>query len=94
MMLKYYGHETFGWSQLYANYVVFLTTYQMLGVDTPVVNFHLQEGLICHLGHLCIPLRECAKLIWEAHYNRVAGQFGVDKTVAVLQKYFYWSKLQ
>jgi hypothetical protein len=37
---------------------------------------------------------ERVKLIWESHYSRVAGHFGVAKTVVVLQKYFYWSKLQ
>jgi hypothetical protein len=33
-------------------------------------------------------------MIWEAHYSRVAGHFGVEKKVAVLQKYFYWPNLQ
>ena len=27
---------------------------------------------------------ECAKMIWEAHYSRVTGHFGVEKTVALL----------
>jgi hypothetical protein len=29
-------------------------------------------------------------MIWEAHYSWVAGHFSVEKTVAVLQKHFYW----
>jgi hypothetical protein len=33
-------------------------------------------------------------MIWEAHYSRVTGHFRVDKTVAVLQKYFYWPNLR
>ena len=33
-------------------------------------------------------------MIWEAHYSRVAGHFGVEKIVAVLQKYLYWLNLQ
>jgi hypothetical protein len=33
-------------------------------------------------------------MIWEAHYSRVAGHFGVEKTVAMLQKHFYWPKLR
>jgi hypothetical protein len=33
-------------------------------------------------------------MIWEAHYSRIAGHFGVDKIVAVLQNYFYWPNLQ
>jgi hypothetical protein len=46
------------------------------------------------MGHLCVPKRECAKIIWEAHYSRVAGHFGIEKIVVVLQKHFYWEKLR
>lgn len=56
---------------------------------TPVENFHLQDGFLCHLGHLCVPSSERAKLIWEAYYSWVAGHFGVEKTVTIFQKYFY-----
>jgi hypothetical protein len=28
--------------------------------------------------------------LWESHYSRVAGHFGIEKTVAMLQKHFYW----
>jgi hypothetical protein len=66
----------------------------MLGANAVVDNFHLQDGLLCHLGHICVPSSERAKLIWEAHYSRVAGHFDVEKTVAMLQKHFYWSKLR
>jgi len=66
----------------------------MLVDEKKVLDFHLQDALLCYLGHLCLPLSERAKLIWEAHYNRVRGQFGVEKTMAVLKKYFYWPKLQ
>jgi hypothetical protein len=44
--------------------------------------------------HLFFPTRECANLIWEAHYNRMAGHFGVDKIVVVLKKHFYWPKIR
>jgi hypothetical protein len=33
-------------------------------------------------------------MILESHYSRVAGQFGMEKAVTLLQKYFYWSELQ
>jgi hypothetical protein len=33
-------------------------------------------------------------MIWEAHYSRMAGHFGVEKTVAMMQRYFYWPKLR
>jgi hypothetical protein len=37
---------------------------------------------------------ERAKLIWEAHYNWVAGHFDIENTVAMLQKHFYWQKFR
>jgi hypothetical protein len=72
----------------------FTTTYQMLGEKAVVDNFHLQDGLLCHMGHISVPSSERVKLIWEAHYNRVGGQFDVKKTMAKLQKHFYWLKLR
>jgi hypothetical protein len=33
-------------------------------------------------------------MIWESHYSRVEGHFGIKNIVAMLQKHFYWSKLQ
>jgi hypothetical protein len=88
------GHEASEWPQLYQQDPDFTTTYQLLGTGTTVTDFHIQDGLLCHLGHLCVPTRERAKMIWEAHYSRVAGHFGIEKTVVVLQKHFYWPKLR
>jgi hypothetical protein len=93
MVLDSCGHETYGWPQLYETDPDFTTTYQMLGANAVVDNFHLQDGLLCHLGHICVPSSERAKLIWESHYSRVAGHFGIEKTVVMLQKHFYWPKL-
>jgi hypothetical protein len=87
-------HETFGWPHLYETDPDFSTTYQMLGENLVVTNFHLQDGLLCHLGHLSVPSSEHVKLIWVAHYSWVAGHFGIENIVAVLQKYFYWPKLR
>jgi len=33
-------------------------------------------------------------MIWEAHYIWVAGHFGVEKIVALLNKYFYWPNIR
>jgi hypothetical protein len=33
-------------------------------------------------------------MIWESHYNWVEGHFGIENTVAMLQKHFYWLKLR
>jgi len=93
-VLDSYGHETSGWPHLYETAPNFSTTYQMLGTNSVVANFHLQDGLLCRLGHLYVPSSERVKLIWEAHYSRVVRHFGVEKTVAVLQKHFYWTKLR
>jgi hypothetical protein len=61
----------------------------MLGSNAVVDNFHLQDGLLFLLGHICVPSSERAKLIWEAHYSWVAGHFSIKNTVAMLQKHFY-----
>jgi hypothetical protein len=86
IVLNSYGHETFGWSQLYASDPDFATTYQAMSTGTLVSNFHLQDRLLCHFGHPFVPSSDHAKLIWEAHYSWMAGQFGVDKMVVVLKK--------
>jgi hypothetical protein len=88
------GNEASKWPQLYHQDPDFATTYQLLGTSVNVTDFHIQEGLLFHLGHLCVPTRDRAKMIWEAHYSQMAGHFGVEKIVAILQKHFYWPKLQ
>jgi hypothetical protein len=88
------GHEASKWPQLYQQYPNFATTYQLLGISAIVTDFHIQEGLLCHLGHLCVLARKRTKMIWEAHYSRMGGHFGVEKTMGVLQKHFYWPKLR
>jgi hypothetical protein len=93
-MLESCGHETFRWPHLYEIDLDFSTTYQFLGAKSVVANFLLQDGLFCRLVHIYVPPRERVKLIWESHYSRVAGHFGIEKKVAVLQKHFYWPKLR
>ena len=84
MVLDSYDHQTTGWPQLYETDPDFTTTCQMLGANAVVDNFHLQDGLLCHLGHICVPSSEKAKMIWESHYNLVAGHFDIEKTVVML----------
>jgi hypothetical protein len=88
------GHETSDWLLLYKSDPYFGHTYKMLLEGNRVPNFYLQDALLCHLGHLCVPSSEHAKMIWEAHYSQVVGHFRVEKTVAVLQKYLYWPNLR
>jgi hypothetical protein len=66
----------------------------MLSENAFVDNFHLQDGLMCLLGHIYVPSSERTNLICETHCIQVARHFGVEKTVAMLQKHFYWSKLR
>jgi hypothetical protein len=88
-------HEASEWPQLYQQDLNFVTTYQLLGTGATVTDFHIQDRLLCHLGHLCVPTSERAKLIWEVHYSRMEGHFGVEKTMVVrLQKHFYWPKIR
>jgi hypothetical protein len=58
MILDSCSHETFVCPQLYAIDPDFATTYQMLGANVVVDNFHLHDGLLCRLGHICIPSSE------------------------------------
>ena len=88
------GHETSDWLLFYKSDPKFSHTYRTLLEGNQVPNFHLQDALLCHMGHLCVPSSERAKMIWKAHYSWVAGHFRVEKIVAVLQKFFYWSNLQ
>jgi hypothetical protein len=92
-LLDSYDHETSGWPQLYETDPDFATTYKMLGENAVVDNFHIQDGLLCHLGHICVLSSERVKLIWESHYSRVARHFGIEKTVAMLHKHLYWPKI-
>jgi hypothetical protein len=56
------------------------------------LDYHVHNNLLYHLGKLCIPQRERINIIREAHSSLIAGHFGVVKTMANLQRYFYWLK--
>jgi hypothetical protein len=60
------GHEAFEWPPLYQRDPDFTTTYYLLGIGMNVTDFHIQDGLLCHLGHLYVPASKREKLIWEA----------------------------
>jgi hypothetical protein len=54
----------------------------------------LQDGFLFKHNHLCIPqcsLREA--IIKEAHGGGLAGHFGRDKTLALVQENFIWPKM-
>ena len=56
--------------------------------------FHLQNGLIYHFNALCVLVGERIGLTREAHTSKIAGHFGVRKTLYNLQRYVYWPKMQ
>jgi len=58
------------------------------------IEFHINDGLLFHLGKLCIPNGERNDIIREAHTSHILGYFVVGKTLANLQRYCYWPKMQ
>jgi hypothetical protein len=93
-MLNYCGYETCEWPKLYDNDIDFVATYQIVDICKQVLDFHLKDRLLCHLGHPYVPSNKCEKLIWEVHYSLVVGHFDVEKIMEIQHKYFYFSKLQ
>lgn len=60
----------------------------------PFNRFLLQDGFLFRDNQLCIPegsLREV--IIKEAHDGGLAGHFGKDKTLSLVEQTFYWPKL-
>ena len=57
------------------------------------LNYQTKDKLVYHLGKLCIPKSERVHVIREAHTSLIAGHFGVDKTVAQLQRFCYWPRM-
>jgi hypothetical protein len=93
-VLNSYRHKTSDWMLLYKSDPEFIHTYKTLLEGNQAPNFHLQDALLCHLGHLCVPSSEHAKMIWEVHYIRFIWNLGVEKTMAVLQTFFYCPNLR
>jgi hypothetical protein len=93
-VLHSYGHEASEWPQLYQRDPDFSTTYHLLGTGVNVIDFHIQDGLLCHLGHLCVPTSEHAKIDLGGSLQSMVGHFGMEKIVVILQKHFYWPKLR
>jgi hypothetical protein len=60
-----YAHETSRWPQLYYNDHKFVVTCQTLGRCKNVPYFHLQDKVLCYVGHICVPSRKYENIIWE-----------------------------
>ncbi|CAL9070965.1 unnamed protein product, partial [Musa textilis] len=56
--------------------------------------YSLQDGFLFKGNRLCVPKSSFRELlIREAHGGGMAGHFGVNKTLEVLQEHFYWPKM-
>ena len=82
------------WAHLYRHDNKFSDVYTQLVEGKHVNDFYLQDGMLCHFGQICVPKEEHKKLICEAHYSKVAGDFGIGKTISILQRYFYYPKMK
>jgi hypothetical protein len=58
MVLHSCGHETSRWPQIYERDPEFSTNYHMLVKNNTIVDFHLYDGLLCHLVDLYVPSSE------------------------------------
>jgi hypothetical protein len=45
------------------------------------VYYHFNNGLLYNLDKLCVPKGERLQLNKEAHISKVAGHFGIGKTI-------------
>ena len=79
----------------YAQDIVFKDVYATLsqGKQVGELDYHVKDQLIYHFGKLCIPQTERVKIIREVHTSLISGHFGVSKTVAQLQRFCYWQKM-
>ena len=58
-------------------------------------DFLVQEGLLFKGGQLCIP--KCSmrdNIIQEKHSGALSGHFGLDKTLELVHRNYFWPKLQ
>ena len=85
-----------GYKEQYGDNCDFQDIFHKLSQDNENgnIDYHMHDGLLFHLGKLCIPIGERTNLIREAHTSRISRHFGVGKTLANLQRYYYWPKMQ
>ena len=86
-------HESY--IEQYAQDIDFKDVYATLSQGKRVgeLDYHIKDQLLYHCGKLCIPQTERVKIIREAHTSLISGHFGVSKTVAQLQRFCYWPKM-
>ena len=58
-------------------------------------DFLIQDKFLFKGGQLCVP--RCSmrtNIIKEKHSGTMGGHFGLDKTLELVRRYYYWLKLQ
>ena len=59
------------------------------------LDFLVENGYLFKVTKLCIPRTSFRDLlIWEMHAGGLAGHFGSDKTIALVEDRFYWPYLK
>lgn len=86
-------HESY--IEQYAQDMDFKDVYETLsqGKIVEELDYHVKDRLLYHCENLCIPQTERVKIISEAHTSLISSHFGVSKTVAQLQRFCYWPKM-
>jgi len=81
-------HESY--IEQYAQDMDFKDVYETLsqGKRVEELDYHVKDQLLYHCGKLCIPQIER-----EAPTSLISGHFGVSKTVAQLQRFYYWPEM-
>jgi hypothetical protein len=92
-MLRYnpLAHESY--VEQYAKDDDFKDVYDALTRGNQQSDYYVHDNLLYHLGKICIPRDERVNVIREAHTSLISGHFGVGKTIAQLQRYFYWPQM-
>lgn len=55
----------------------------------------IQDGYLFRGSKLCIPHTSLIDfIVWELHAEGLAGHFGRDKTIALVEDWFYWPFLK
>ena len=81
----------------YSTYPDFCNIYDEVndGNRHKYVDFLVENGYLFKVTKLCIPRTSFRDLlIWEMHAGGLAGHFGRDKTIALVEGRFYWPSLK
>ncbi|GLJ27821.1 hypothetical protein SUGI_0546000 [Cryptomeria japonica] len=58
-------------------------------------DFTLQDGLLFKRGQLCVPRGSMGEnLMQDKHNGCLSGHFGLNKTLELVQIFYYWPKMQ